>query len=154
MKHKEELWVTNINRFQAITLGDLKITIPRGVSINLLATKNNGLSLYNITRKQIEKSFESGSLFKKSLHIKRREVAPVATAIPPIVEAPVLDMSVTRTVRKPMEIEKLEFPDLDLESDSELAEEEFAAETADMEQADRAPILAVDPIFKHSADDE
>ena len=154
MKNKqEELWITNVNRFQDITLGDLAITLPRGRSINLLAKKKNGLSLYNLTRKQIDKSFESGSLFKKGLHIKRRDVAP-EVFVARVEVAPVLDVSSTRNVRKPPEIEKIEFPELDKEDDSVAADEAFAAETADMDAADRAPILAVDPIFKRKADDE
>jgi len=150
---QEELWITNVNRFQDITLGDLAITLPLGRSINLLAKKKNGLSLYNLTRKQIDKSFESGSLFKKGLHIKRRDVAP-EVFVARVEVAPVLDVSSTRNVRKPPEIEKIEFPELDKEDDSVAADEAFAAETADMDAADRAPILAVDPIFKRKADDE
>jgi hypothetical protein len=148
--NKEELWITNVNRFQDITIGDLAITVSRGRSINLLAKKKNGLSLYNITRKQIDKSFESGSLFKKSIHIKRRNVAP-EVFITHVEVAPVLDVSSTRNVRKPPEIEKIEFPDLDAD---EVSDEEFASENADMDAADRAPVLAVDPIFKRQADDE
>lgn len=151
MKNKQpELWVTNINRFQDITIGDLAITLTRGRSINLLAKKKNGLSLYNITQKQIDKSFESGSLFKKSLHIKRRDVAP-EVFVTRVDVAPILDVSSTRTVRKPPEIEKVDFPDLDAD---DVSDEEFASENADMEAADRAPVLAVDPIFKRPADDE
>jgi hypothetical protein len=153
VKNKQELWITNVNRFQDITLGDLAITIPRGRSINLLATKKNGLSLYNVTQKQIDKSFASGSLYKKSLHIKKREVAP-EVFVNNIEVAPILDMSSSRTVRKPPEIEKLEFPDLDMEDNSTSTDEAFAAETADMEAADRAPILAVDPMFKRKTDDD
>jgi hypothetical protein len=150
VKNKEELWITNINRFQDITIGDLAITLPRGVSINLLATKKNGLSLYNVTRKQIDKSFESGSLFKKGLHIKRREVAPVEIVAERVEIAKVSDVSTARTVRKPPEIEKIDFPDLETETADETKEskEAFAAETADMAMSDRAPVLAVDPIFK------
>jgi hypothetical protein len=151
MKNKQpELWVTNINRFQDITIGDLAITLTRGRSINLLAKKKNGLSLYNITQKQIDKSFESGSLFKKSLHIKRRDVAP-EVFVTRVDIAPILDVSSTRNVRKPPEIEKVDFPDLDAD---DVSDEEFASENADMEAADRAPVLAVDPIFKRPADDE
>jgi hypothetical protein len=151
MKNKQpELWVTNINRIQDITIGDLAITLTRGRSINLLAKKKNGLSLYNITQKQIDKSFESGSLFKKSLHIKRRDVAP-EVFVTRVDIAPILDVSSTRNVRKPPEIEKVDFPDLDAD---DVSDEEFASENADMEAADRAPVLAVDPIFKRPADDE
>jgi len=149
-KDEEELWITNINRFQDIAVSDLSLTIRRGKSMNLLAKKKNGLSLYNLTRKQIDDSIKSGSIFKKGNHIKIRLVAP-EVFINRIPVAQVLDMSSTRTVRKPPEIEQIEFPDLDMDEGSA---EDFAAENADMDAADRAPILAVDPIFKRKIDDE
>jgi hypothetical protein len=146
----EELWVTNINRFQDITISDLAITVRRGQSLNLLAKKKNGLSMYNITKKQIDDSIQSGSIYKKGQHIKIRSVAPQIFT-KKIEVAHVLDMGSTRTVRKPPEIEQVEFPDLDMDEGSA---EDFAAENADMDAADRAPILAVDPIFKKNIDDE
>lgn len=148
--NQEELWITNINRFQDITISDLNLTLRRGSSVNILAKKKNGLSLYNLTRAQIDKSIKTGSVFKKSQYIKVREVAPEIFE-KRIYSAQVLDKSSLRTVRKPPEIEQIDFPDLDLEEGSE---EEFAAENADMDAADRSPVLAVDPIFKLSVNDE
>lgn len=149
-KKEEELWITNINRFQDISLGDLSITIRRGKSINLLAKKNNGLSLYNLTRKQIEDSIKSGSIFKKGNHVKIRLVAPPVFTNR-IEVAKTFDTSSIRTVRKPPEIENPEFPDLDIDDGSA---EDFAAENAEMDASDRAPVLPVDPIFKRVNDDE
>lgn len=148
--NEEELWITNVNRFQDISLGDLGITIRRGKSLNLLAKKKNGLSLYNLTRKQIEDSIKSGSIFKKSNHVKIRLVAPPVFTNR-IEVAKTFDVSSIRTVRKPPEIENPEFPDLDIDEGSA---EDFAAENAEMDASDRAPVLPVDPIFKRVNDDE
>jgi hypothetical protein len=151
LKNKpEELWVTNINRFQDITIGDLAITVRRGQSLNLLARKKNGLSMYNITRKQIDDSIQKGSIYQKGIHIKVRSVEPQIFT-KKIEVAKILDMGSTRTIRKPPEIEQIDFPDLDMDEGSA---EDFAAENADMDAADRAPILAVDPIFKKTINDE
>lgn len=146
MKKSEELWITNINRNQDISLGDLGITIRHGQSINLLKKKRNGWPHYNLTRKQIEDSIENGSIYKKSTSIKVRKVAPVIfnTRID-VAEA--LGRTSSRLLRKPTEIEVVDFPDLDLEEGSA---EDFASENADMDFADRAPVLAVDPMFRKS----
>jgi hypothetical protein len=150
MNKQEELWITNINRFQDITVGDLNVTVRRGCSINLLAKKKNGQSLYNLTRIQIDNSIQSGSILKKGTHIKVRLVAPEIFE-KYILSASILDKSSMLTARKPPEIEQIDFPDLDMEEGSA---EDFAAENADMDAADRAPVLPVDPIFKYQTNDE
>lgn len=150
VKRKEELWITNINRFKDIRIGDLGLTIRQGQSLNLLSTKKNGLSSFNLTRAQIDNSISNGSIFRARNYIKVRIVAPqVFTSRVDVAQG--LDLSSRRNLRKPPEIEQLEFPDLDLEDGSA---EDFAAENADMDAADRSPILAVDPMFKRSTDDE
>jgi hypothetical protein len=152
LKNKqEELWITNINRFQDITLGDLCLKVCRGKSINLLAKKKNGLSLYNLTQKQIDNSIKSGSIYQKGNHIKIRKVTPEIFAKRKFEEAEVLDKSSLRSIRKPTEIEHPDFPDLDME---DVSAEAFAEENADMDAIDRAPVLAVDPIFRRRRDDE
>lgn len=152
--NQEELWITNINRLQDITLGDLRITVRRGQSINLLAKKKNGLSLYNITRKQIDASIEKGSIYKKGNHIKIRVASPEVIVPEPVVVAPVLETSTKQRVkRKPQEIEQVSFPDLDINTEA-VSVEKIAAENADLDIADRAPVLAVDPLFKNVSVDE
>jgi hypothetical protein len=146
MKKNEELWITNINRSQDISLGDLALTVRRGQSVNLLAKKKNGWPRYTFTREQVDASIASGSIFKKGAHIKVRKIAP-EVFINRVEVAPILDTSAARVTRKPQEIEVVEFPDLDFDEGSD---EAFAAENADMDAADRAPILAVDPIFKRT----
>jgi len=144
----EELWITNVNRFQDIRISDLLITLRRGSSINLLAKKKNGLSLYNLTRKQIDESIKSGDLYKKSNHIKIRLVAPEVYGNR-VEVANGFSLAFIKTNRKAEEIEQMDFPDLDLEEGSA---EDFAIENADMDAADRAPILAVDPFFKKTTE--
>lgn len=148
-KLQEELWITNISRTQDVSIGDLLLTVPRGISLNLLSKKKNGLSSFNLTRKQIMESISSGSIYKKGKYIKVRQVIPEVILPSRVEVASILDMSSTRSVRKPTKIEKIEFPDLDNDIINKFeAEEVFAAEISDMDAADRAPILAVDPIFK------
>lgn len=147
-KKDEELWITNISREKDVALNDLRLTIRRGQSINLLAKKKNGQPVYNFSRKQIDASILSGSIFKKG--IKVRKVAPVVFNTRIDVEE-TLDRALTRLKRKPTEIEVPDYPDLDFDEGSI---EDFAAENADMDFADRQPIIAVDPKFKKKADDE
>jgi hypothetical protein len=152
--NQEELWITNINRLQDITLGDLRITVRRGQSINLLAKKKNGLSLYNLTRKQIDTSIEKGSIYQKGHHIKIRTVSPEVIVPEPVVVAHVLETSTKQRIkRKPQEIEQVSYPDLDMNTEA-ISIEKIAAENADLDIADRAPVLSVDPVFKNVSVDE
>lgn len=147
----EELWITNISRDQDISLGDLRLTVRSGQSINLLSKKKNGKPCYTLTRELIEKSIASGSIFKKRNVIKVRNVAPIVFSNR-IDVAEVSDKSSTYLKRKPTEIEIPDYPDLELDDGSL---EEFAAQNADMDFSDRQPILPVDPKFKKpTVDDE
>lgn len=149
-KKPEELWITNISRDKDVSIGDLRLTLRIGQSINLLKTKKNGTPAFQFTRKQIDESIASGSIFKKGDVIKVRAVAPVVFSNR-IDIAERTDRGTLRNKRKAQEVEVLEFPDLDFEEGSD---EEFAAQNADMDFADRAPIFAVDPKFKAPKDDD
>lgn len=149
-KKPEELWITNISREKDVSIGDLRLTLRIGQSINLLKTKKNGTPSFQFTRKQIDESIASGSIFKKGDVIKVRAVAPVVFSNR-IDIAERTDRDTLRNKRKAQEVEVPEFPDLDFEEGSE---EEFAAQNADMDFADRAPIFAVDPKFKAPKDDD
>lgn len=151
IKKAEELWITNISRVQDISIGDLHLKIRRGQSINLLAKKKNGRPRYFLTREVIDKSIDSGSIFRKSHIIKVRKVAPIIFNNRIDVDQSPKRIS-TRLNRKPTEIIVEDYPDLDLEDDRSL--EEFAAENADADFADRKPVLAVDPKFKKPTVDE
>lgn len=149
-KKPEELWITNVSRDKDVSIGDLRLTLRIGQSINLLKTKKNGTPSFQFTRKQIDESIASGSIFKKGDVIKVRAVAPVVFSNR-IDIAERTDRDTLRNKRKAQEVEVPEFPDLDFEEGSE---EEFAAQNADMDFADRAPIFAVDPKFKAPKDDD
>lgn len=150
-KKAEELWITNISRFQDISIGDLALTLRRGQSVNLLAKKKNGQPRFALSRKQIDQSIASGSIAAKSHVIKVRQVAPVVFNNR-IDVAQISGRNDTRLKRKPTEIEVPEFPDLDIDEGSL---EEYAAENAEMDFQDRAPALAVDPKYKKpTVDDE
>lgn len=148
----EELWITNTSRTQDISIADLCLRIKIGKSINLLSKRKNGRLFYNLTRKQIDDSIKSGSIFKKSDIVKIRKVPPVIlnTRLD-LVNTGSLRTKSSRLQRKPMEIEIPDYPDLDFEDGSE---EDFAAENADLDFADRAPTLVVDPKFKKDSDSD
>lgn len=151
VKKNEELWITNISKTKDISIGDLRITIRSGQSINLLTKGKNGKSLYNFTVKDIENSRRNGSLFQKRNVIKIRE-------IPPVIFNHRIDIAQssnrdsTRGKRKASEIEVIDYPDLDFEDEESL--EKFAEQTADMDFEDRRPVLVVDPKYKKPTVDE
>jgi hypothetical protein len=140
----EELWITNTSRTKDINISDLGITIRSGKSINLFGITINGRPKYNITKEQVEKSIASGSIYTRRNIIKIRKVPPVVFNTK-IAVANTTSLQCTRFNRKKTDIEVPNYPDLDVEESSQ---EEFAAENADLEFADRAPILPVDPKFK------
>ena len=146
----EELWITNISQTQDISIGDLRLTIRQGQSINLLAKKKNGTSHYSFSRKQIDASIESGSIFKKSNLIKVRKVPPIIFSTR-MDSVDTFNIAATRQKRKATEIEVMEYPDLVIEEGSL---EDYARDNADMDFADRQPILPVDPKFKKPTVDE
>jgi hypothetical protein len=147
-KKEEELWISNISRQKDVCIGDLRITLRIGQSINLLAKGKTGRPRYNITRKQIDDSIRLGSIFQRSDMIKVRVVPPVVFNHR-IDVAGVADRNSSRLKRNPTEIVEPDFPDLDMEEGSEV---EYAAQNADMDFADRQPILAVDPAFLKGKD--
>jgi hypothetical protein len=152
IKTVEELWITNISTDKDVCLGDLRLTIKSGQSINLLATKKNGQSKFLFSRKNIDDSISRGSIFKKRDVIKVRKVAPVIFETRLDLEAESIDRSaIVNFKRKSAEIEVQEFPDLDMTEDQ--GEEAFAAENADLDFVDRKPVLSVDPKFNEESDE-
>lgn len=149
-KKDEELWVTNISIARDVSIADLRITIRKGQSKNLLAKDRKGRLRFNFTKVQLEKSIKSGSIFEKNNILKIREVPPVIFNNRVDV-ANLTNRASTRLKRKPNEIEIPDFPDLDFD---EISPEQYAEENADMDFEDRAPALAVDPKFKNFGDDD
>lgn len=70
-KDLPEFWVTNISKLN-VSLGDLRFSIPAGKSFNLLDSKH-----FHYTLEQLQKSAESGSLFKKRDKIILRKNSPL-----------------------------------------------------------------------------
>jgi len=65
----QEFWITNITKMN-ISLADLNLTVKPYSSVNLLSKH------YYLTPEQLQKSAESGSIFKKRDKIVVRKIAP------------------------------------------------------------------------------
>lgn len=141
-----EFWVTNIARDRDVALGDLRVTVRAGKSINLLDSRH-----YCFNLDQLRLSAESGSIKKKSRFIKVRDLPPVNPIQPGVYAAKTIGPQ-TRLVQKlptSVKIEYKRYEELgDLLPELREAEEKFATEDADMAIADYAPNLAVDNIYK------
>lgn len=116
-----EFWVTNISQNKDVMLGDLRITVRKGQTMNLLGTK----STYTLA--QLEKSAENGSIKIKSAMIKVRNNPPQ------IPVPPGLHISTSGRFHKPLrsqvKIVEKKFEELDI--DMKIHEEQFAAEEAE-----------------------
>lgn len=75
MKNKETFWITNFSNMN-VSLSDLNVTIKAFSSVNLLDEKH-----YNLTKDQLIKSAQEGSLFKKRDKINIRKVPPENTKV-------------------------------------------------------------------------
>ena len=107
-------------------------------SVNLLDNRH-----YHLTEEQLEKSFISGSLFKKRDKIVKR------TIMSGIIKSNSLIMDANATIpskaRSVLEIKIEDYEELKLSNDKEEAlKQEFdaVAETADTVEYDRQPLLA------------
>jgi hypothetical protein len=136
---EHEFWVTNISTQKDISLADLRLTLRRGRSVNLLDKKH-----YSYTLEQLQESAKSGSIYKKSNVVKIRD-------LPPVVMARRIDIEKNRRVlvpaRNKVEMEEKYYEELDFDDETD-AEEVFAAEDAEASFQDKAPLLAVDKKFK------
>jgi hypothetical protein len=132
---KHEFWVSNISRLKDIALGDLRLTIRRGESRNLLDPRH-----YSYTLEQLQKSAAEGSIKLKSQFIKVRDVPP-----PPQIAHGIYVKKEGRLIKPPRNHIDVVVPKFDeLDFDVKAAEEKFAAEEADMEMSDHQPALPVD----------
>jgi hypothetical protein len=136
MIFKHEFWITNISRERDISLRDLGLTIRKGESRNLLDSKH-----YNYSLDQLEKSASSGSIFAKSTYIKVRNVPP-REAVSPGRYISKNGRFVKEQPRMSVKIVEPKFEELDF--DSKMNTEKFAAEEANIAADDHAPALAVD----------
>jgi len=115
--NKKTFWIVNISN-RNVTLSDLNVSIPAGRSVDLLS-KN-----YYLTEGQLNKSVESGSIFKKRDKIVKRLVAPGE------VKKPTLDIDREAVLLKPgksiYEIKQDKYDEL------EVTDEELASQNADL----------------------
>ena len=125
-----------------MSLADLRLTIRRGESRNLLDTRH-----YKYTLEQLEKSAATGSIFAKRSKIKIRSIPPTPAVQPGIYVAkdkhPVLLRNGVMLTN--VKIEEQQFADIDFVHDDLESELKYAAEEADIAFEDHAPgTLAVD----------
>jgi hypothetical protein len=133
-----------------VTLGDLRISIKAGASVNLLSKH------YHFTEEQVKASAESGSIFKKRAVIKVRKFKPAPVKVesvqlekerhwvPPLKSAVEIKEEV---------FEALDIVDIKNDGTGVTAEEaQFALETMEAELAATAPVLPKSDIFTKGID--
>jgi hypothetical protein len=125
-----EFWVTNTSTERDVALGDLRITVRRCKTINLLS------KYYHFTLEELEKSAATGSLYKKSNVIKVRRTAPkpIGKMVREIEKRRVL-----KPIRNAVQVTEKKWEELDL-PDMPINLEETAAAS----DIDHRPRLAVD----------
>lgn len=74
---KREFWIINTSTTRDVSLGDLRLTIRRGESRNLLDSRH-----YSYTEEQLEKSAKTGSIYAKRNVIKIRDIRPSPVITP------------------------------------------------------------------------
>ena len=129
----KEFWVTNISREYDVALGDLRLTIRRGRTVNLLDSKH-----YSYTYEQLKASAENGSIKRKSSVIKVLEKAPKPR--PKMILETKNDLHVLRRSNNAVKVNQPYYEELEVKDDeqSELIESVYH---------DHAPALAVDEKF-------
>lgn len=140
-----EFWVSNISGRKDVTIGDLRVKIPLGRTVNLMDQRH-----YHFTLKQLQKSHESGSLKLKEegKEIKVRPGEPQKQ--PTMVLQVERNPRVLKPLRTKVDVTDEPYEELDFEETTE-SENEFAEEMADADFQERAPALAVDQRYINSA---
>jgi len=125
-KEAPTFWVTNISPMN-VSLADLALTIKAYSSVNLLDTKH-----YQYTQQQLQKSFESGSIFKKRDKIVVRKIAPeILKANVPLTR----ETFIPTRERSTLVIKEENYEELNV------SDEDFAKENADIVELDNQPII-------------
>lgn len=115
-------WITNITK-RAIHLEDIGVVIHPMRSLNLLDKKH-----YHLTREQLEKSAECGSLLKKKKSVVVRKVPP---GVAPKTQIPLKEDAIFPTKqRSSIELDNIKYEELETSDDT------FAEENAESAQAD------------------
>lgn len=133
---KHEFWITNISRNKDISLGDLRLTIRKGESRNLLDSKH-----YSYTLDELEKSAESGSIKIKSKFIKVRNLPPLYAVNPGKYQI-AKQFRISKARNFNVDVTKPKFEELDFENEQDL--DLVVEDEADIIHNDNVPILAVD----------
>lgn len=121
-KVEDYFWITNKSK-KAVHLQDIGVVIYPFRSLNLLDRKH-----YSLTKQQLEKSKENGSLFRRKNEVVVREVPPGA----PIKQYIELqkDAIIPTRQRSIVEIENIKYEELNVSDD------DYAAENAENAQSD------------------
>lgn len=127
MKNKDTFWITNFSNTN-ISLSDLALTVRAMSTVNLLDRKH-----YSYTREQLEKSAESGSLFKKKNKISVRKVAPDAIDTNKILFN--RDNPLASRERSVLSIKEAHYEELHVSDD------QYAAENAELADMDSQPLI-------------
>lgn len=140
-----EFWVSNISGRKDVSLGDLRVKIPLGKTVNLLDPKR-----YHFTEKQLLKSKESGSIALKSqanlIRVRQGEPQKPPTMVQDIERS----RRVLQPLRTKVDVTAEYHEELDFE-DSIEAENAMAEEMAELDFQQRAPALAVDQKYRNAA---
>ncbi len=124
-KEAPTFWVTNISPMN-VSLADLALTIKAYSSVNLLDMRH-----YQYTQEQLQKSFESGSIFKKRDKIVVRKIAPeILKANVPLTR----ETFIPTRERSTLVIKEENYEELNV------SDEDFAKENADIVELDNQPI--------------
>lgn len=124
-KEAPTFWVTNISPMN-VSLADLALTIKAYSSVNLLDKRH-----YPYTQDQLQKSFESGSIFKKRDKIVIRKIAPeILKANVPLAR----ETFIPTRERSTLVIKEENYEELNV------SDEDFAKENADIVELDNQPI--------------
>ncbi len=123
----KDFWLTNLSN-RNVSLADLNLTIKAFSSINLLDMKH-----YQYTPEQLQKSSESGSIFKKRDKLIVRKIAPevLKANIPFNRETFIPTREHSTLVIKDEKYEELD-----------LSDEQFAMENAETADMDTKPLIS------------
>lgn len=119
-------WLTNLSN-RNISLTDLNLTVKAYSSINLLDKRH-----YQYTIEQLQKSVESGSVFKKRDRLVVRRVAPeILKANVPLLR----ETFIPTRERSTFAIKEENYEELNI------SDEQFAKDNADIIELDGKPLL-------------
>ena len=126
-------WLTNISN-RNVSLADLNLTIKAYSSVNLLDNKH-----YQYTLNQLQKSVESGSVFKKKDKLVVRKIAPeVIKANMPLLH----EVYIPSRERSVFAIKEIDYEELRVENeDQKISDENFARDNADLIELDGQPLF-------------